>query len=224
MADGVSALGSADRLGNEIAAPDLPKSSSAATVTKPGEPKIVVKDGITYEYFDGDLKTVQNILESQPGIMAAFKGKYISVAVVKDSVAEYPGIDPNERPRGYPRGMTMKDVQAVFYNDKVLIISTKSLGSRSVRDRVFHEAGHAIDYLATSLDGKKASARDEFKGAYNRDFGAIKRMPGHSYFDTNDTRGRSELYAESFRMMLVNRQLLKQELPNVYTYWNKRRW
>jgi hypothetical protein len=66
------------------------------------------------------VKAVQAIFDNEPGLLQKFKDKNLEIAVVKSNVAEYPGIDPEARPRGWSAGYRLKDVPAVFFEDRVL--------------------------------------------------------------------------------------------------------
>ena len=183
-----------------------------------------VRNGIKYQDWGGDIAAAQGIMEQYPALMKKFARSDIIVAVVPDNVAQYPIRNPGGTAPGWRAGTTVKDVPAMFYDDHVVILAPKKIVGQSLKYRTLHELGHALDYMTTSLRGLRSSSEDQFKEVYAADLPALKKIDKIHYFDDNTARGRSEIYADSFSRMKVDRALLQTQLPHIYVYWAKRGW
>ena len=130
------------------------------------------------------------------------------------------GIDPDEKPRGYPdqgygSDLTYGDLDGAAPNSKDIIIATDggNAGDGSY-NTVFHETAHGVDEL-----NPKAFQSDDpaFQKAYSGDVPSMTPGDDDYYLDPNS--GRSESYAESFARYFGGDPTLQQDWPNMYNYW-----
>lgn len=177
-----------------------------------------------------DEAVLEHHLASTLSLSELRKMKSIGVhfVVVRGSVADY-GHGLTGHPRGYPPGLTWKDVSAVTIpgnGTATSVISTHTgpNGQRelpgphqtSSTDATLHEAGHAINAIR-GYPGL-LSDREAFRTAYHDD--ANKGPLANAYYHQPGSAGRDEAFAESNAEYLRHPQWMKKEYPHLYAYFH----
>jgi len=132
------------------------------------------------------------------------------IVVTGRSVAEaMPERLASRRARGWPRGTTFADVQAVYLpSGNRVIVARDALGSR-FSEALAHEIGHAIDL------GRGRSSAGAFRAAVDR----TQWTERDDYYTQPGRAGPEEAYAESLALYATDPEALRRDAPALYRYW-----